>query len=159
MMKFNITKLMHGEENLKFHHEIEKELEANQVDVGNIEHMWKTTKEAILAAAKKTLGESRHKSKSWYNDKCRHAVLKRKQSRRDYIENQSAHLKEAFEAERRECKKVLQREKRKFMNELLRSTEQNYTQGNVREFFTTIKKYKQFNPMLKAIYKIKMTEY
>lgn len=48
-------------------------------------------------------------------------------------------------------KKVLQREKRKFMNELLRFTEQDYSQGNVRQFLTTIKKYKQFNPMLKGI--------
>lgn len=48
-------------------------------------------------------------------------------------------------------KKVLQREKRKFMNELLRFTEQDYSQSNVRQFLTKIKKYKQFNPMLKGI--------
>lgn len=68
-----------------------------------------------------------------------------------YIESQTTHLKEAFEAERREYKKVLQREKIKCMNELLRSTEHNYTQENLKQFFITIKKYKQFNSMLKAV--------
>jgi uncharacterized membrane-anchored protein len=71
MMKFDITKLMREEENQKYIHEIEKELEADQVGEKNIEHMWKTIKEVIIAAAKKILEKSRHKSKSWYNDKCR----------------------------------------------------------------------------------------
>jgi len=94
-MKFNITKLMHEEENQKYIPEIEKELEANQVDEENIKHMWKTTKEVIIiAAAKKTLRESRHKSKSWYNDKCRNAVFKRKESRRDYLDNQKTQMPE-----------------------------------------------------------------
>ncbi|XP_025407600.1 craniofacial development protein 2-like [Sipha flava] len=75
----------------------------------------------------------------------------RKEARHEYIEYKTTHLKKAFEAERRECKKVVQREKRKYLNELLQSTEQNFTQGKVRHFFAVIKKSKQFNPMLKAI--------
>lgn len=101
MMKFNITKLMYEEENQKYIHEIE-ELKAKQAVEENKEHMWKTTKETIIAAAKKTLGESRHKSKSWYNDKCRNAIIKRKESKRDYLDNQTTHHKEVFEAEHRE---------------------------------------------------------
>jgi Lhr-like helicase len=42
-------------------------------------------------------------------------------------------------------------ERKKKIYELLRSTEQNFTQENVRHFFAAIKKYKRFNPMLKAI--------
>jgi len=45
----------------------------------------------------------------------------------------------------------MQREKINYMNELLRDTEQDYTQGRVRNFFVKIKKYKQFNPNLKAV--------
>lgn len=37
------------------------------------------------------------------------------------------------------------------MNELLHNTEQDHTQGRVWNFFIKIKKYKQFNPNLKAI--------
>lgn len=63
-MKFNIIKPLCKEEKHKYIHEVEKELEANQVDEVNIEHMWKMTKEPIIATAKKTLVESKHKSKS-----------------------------------------------------------------------------------------------
>lgn len=96
MMKFNSTNLMHKEVNQKFIHEIEKELVANQVNEKNIEYIWKTTKEAIIAAAKKILGESRHKANSWYKDKCQNAVLKKKESRRNYIDNQTTELKGSF---------------------------------------------------------------
>ncbi|VVC36479.1 Reverse transcriptase domain [Cinara cedri] len=58
---------------------------------------------------------------------------------------------EKYEAERRACKQVMQREKRNHMNELLRETEQDHTQGRIRNFFVKIKKYKQFNPNLKAV--------
>lgn len=67
-MKFNINKFIYEEDNQKCIHEIKKELEAKQVDVKNIEYGWKMTKEAIMTTANKALGESRHKSKSWYND-------------------------------------------------------------------------------------------
>lgn len=45
----------------------------------------------------------------------------------------------------------MQREKRNYMNELLRETEQDRSQGKIRNFFVKIKKYKQFNPNLKAV--------
>lgn len=41
--------------------------------------------------------------------------------------------------------------KKNYMNELLRETEQDHTQGRIRKFFVKIKKYKQFNPNLKAV--------
>lgn len=37
------------------------------------------------------------------------------------------------------------------MNELLRETEQDRTQGKIRNFFVKIKKYKQYNSNLKAV--------
>jgi len=37
------------------------------------------------------------------------------------------------------------------MNKLLNSTEQDYSQGRVRNFFARIMKYKKYNPMLKAV--------
>lgn len=55
-MKFNINKLMCEEDNQKYIHEIEKVLEAKQVDVENIEYRWRTIKEAVMTAAKKALG-------------------------------------------------------------------------------------------------------
>jgi len=37
------------------------------------------------------------------------------------------------------------------MNEILRETEQDRTQGSIWNFFVKIKKYKKFNPKMKAV--------
>jgi len=42
-------------------------------------------------------------------------------------------------------------ERKKKLHELLRGTEQDRTQSRIWNFFTKIKKYNQFNPILKAI--------
>ncbi|KAL5239519.1 hypothetical protein ACI65C_006929, partial [Semiaphis heraclei] len=84
----------------------------------------------ITEAARKTLGEARKQANKWYNNECQNAVLKRN----DYPES-----KELFETER--CKQVIQREKRKYMNEIIYKTEQDYTQEKVRNFFTAIKRH------------------
>lgn len=39
----------------------------------------------------------------------------------------------------------------RYMNELLRNTEQDYIQGRVRTFYVVIKKHQKFNSTLKAI--------
>ncbi|KAL4082886.1 hypothetical protein QTP88_029540 [Uroleucon formosanum] len=59
--------------------------------------------------------------------------------------------KELFETERKRCKQVIQREKRKYMNEIIHNTEQDYTQGRVRNFFAAIKRHQKYNPTLKVI--------
>jgi len=56
-----------------------------------------------------------------------------------------------YEAERRACERIMQKEKRNYMNDLLRETELDHTQGRIQNFFPKIKKYKQFNPILKAV--------
>jgi len=45
----------------------------------------------------------------------------------------------------------MQREKRNYINELLRDTEQDHIQERVQNFFVQIEKYKQFNPNLKVV--------
>lgn len=49
------------------------------------------------------------------------------------------------------CKRVLQKEKRKYLSEILQEAERNFSMGSVRNFFKTIKQYKTFNPSLKTI--------
>lgn len=76
---------------------------------------------------------------------------KRNEYRQKYLRNLSAESKELFETERKRCKQIIQREKRKYMNEIIHNTEQDYTQGRVRNFFTAIKRHQKYNPTLKAI--------
>lgn len=49
------------------------------------------------------------------------------------------------------CKRVLQREKRKYLSDILQEAERNCSMGSVRNFLKTIKQYKTFNPSLKTI--------
>ncbi|KAE9525797.1 hypothetical protein AGLY_014023 [Aphis glycines] len=46
---------------------------------------------------------------------------------------------------------VTHREKRKYLNEILKEVEKNHSQGKARQFFKAIKQYKSFNPSLKII--------
>lgn len=52
---------------------------------------------------------------------------------------------ELFITEQKNCKKVLQQEKRKFTNNILQNAEDDCSQGILKNFFKTIKHFKQFN--------------
>jgi len=47
-------------------------------------------------------------------------------------------LAKNFEAERKACKLIIQKEKRNYINDLLIETEQDFTQGRIRNFFAKI---------------------
>jgi len=64
---------------------------------------------------------------------------------------QDQNTKEVYEMERRNCRHILQKEKRNFLNGLLEEAERNHLQGNSRSFFRIIKKHQQLNPSLKEI--------
>lgn len=81
---------------------------------------------------------------------CRKVVEKRKLSRDIFLMLQDQNTKEKYEIERRKCKHIIQREKRKFFNGILEEEERNRSHGNARNFFGIIKKYQHFNPSLKA---------
>ncbi|KAL4104223.1 hypothetical protein QTP88_019532 [Uroleucon formosanum] len=112
---------------------------------------WSTIKKTILEATHSTLGEPKKRENKWFNSDCRKAVQKRSEARHRYLQLKIPLSEEKYEEERRACKRVMQREKRNYMNELLRETEQDRSQGNIRNFFVKIKKYKQFYPNLKAV--------
>ena len=59
--------------------------------------------------------------------------------------------RELYTLERKNCKRIIQREKRKYLNEILKEVENNHSQGKARHFFRTIRQYKSFNPSLKII--------
>lgn len=59
-------------------------------------------------------------------------------------------MMEKYEIERRECKHIIQREKRKFLNRILEEAER-IPHGNSKNFFRIIKKHQHFNSCLNAI--------
>ncbi|XP_029340938.1 craniofacial development protein 2-like [Acyrthosiphon pisum] len=148
-LKFNIEELKDEEKRQKYITEITGKLNERQGNERKVN--WSTIKKTILEAAHSTLGEPKKRENKWFNSDCRKAVKKRSEARQRYLQLKTPLSEEKYEEERRACKRVMQREKRNYMNELLRETEQDRSQGKIRNFFVKIKKYKQFNPNLKAV--------
>ncbi|KAL4135669.1 hypothetical protein QTP88_007267 [Uroleucon formosanum] len=148
-LKFNIEELKDEEKRQKYITEITGKLNERQENERKVN--WSTIKKTILEAAHSTLGEPKKRENKWFNSDCRKAVKKRSEARQRYLQLKILLSEEKYEEERRACKRVMQREKRNYMNELLRETEQDRSQGKIRNFFVKIKKYKQFNPNLKVV--------
>jgi len=97
------------------------------------------------------VGISKSQTRKWFDAECKSAIGRRGEARQSYLRSSTPEAKELFEQERRLCKRTLQREKISYMNVLLSSTEQDYSQGMVRNFFARIRKFKKYNPTLKAV--------
>lgn len=106
---------------------------------------------AIKKVAEQVIGRLKNGKKKWYNEKCREAIEKRRMARDKYVKFNDANTKIIYEVERKNCKRVIQREKRNFLNGILQEAEKDRSKGSIRNFFRTIRQYKSFNPSFKAI--------
>ncbi|XP_025407079.1 uncharacterized protein LOC112681028 [Sipha flava] len=150
--KFNLELLRDETVRKKYESEVKKELKENSVQIEiDVDLDWEKESNAVKKAAATSIGELKRSRNTWYNDVCRIAVDKRRKARDDFIKNNTQTTKEAFIRERKICKSDLQREKRKFFNNILHTTENDHTQGRTRNFLRVIKQYKQFNPIWNAI--------
>lgn len=99
---------------------------------------WSILKKTILEAAHSALGEPKKRENKWFNSNCRKAVDKRNEACQRDLQLKTLLSEKNYEAERRSFKRIIQRDKRNYMNELLREIEQD--QGRKRNFFVKIKK-------------------
>lgn len=72
-------------------------------------------------------------------------------AREKYVKYNGAITKILYEIEKKNCKRIIQREKRNFLDGILQEAEKYRSQGSIRNFFRTTRQYKSFNPSLKAI--------
>jgi len=115
---------------------------------------WVRTSKAVKEIAMEHIGKMKYSKKKWYNEECRQTVERRRIAREKFISVDSIDniiTREIYTLERKNCKRIIQREKRKYLNEILKEAENNHSQGKARHFFRTIKQYKSFNPSLKII--------
>lgn len=117
----------------------------------DIDVHWNKVNKILMETAEQEIGLMKKKKNEWFNEVCREAVEKRKLSRDSFLMLQDQNTKEKYEIERRKCKHIIQREKRKFLNGILEEAERNRSHDNARNFFRIIKKYQHFNPSLKEI--------
>lgn len=95
--------------------------------------------------------QSKNARNEWYNKECRTAVEKLSKARESHMRNSTQTLKDVYEAERRQYKKIIQREKIKYLGMILQNTEIDHTLGRVSNFYRTIKPYQKCNPKWSAI--------
>jgi len=72
-----------------------------------------------------------------YNKIWREAIEKRPIDRISYKKSGNQSAKDIFLIERKNCKGVIQKEKRKFLNRMLEEAEKDHLQGKLRNFFKT----------------------
>ncbi|KAL4104892.1 hypothetical protein QTP88_020168 [Uroleucon formosanum] len=73
----------------------------------------------IKEVAEQSIGRMENKRNKWFNEACRRAIEKRRVMRDNYNKVGDQSTRETYEKERKNCKRVLQREKRNFLNEIL----------------------------------------
>jgi len=118
----------------EYENKVMMNLNENNVHM-NVDLDWEKVSNAVKRAAAESIGELKRSRNTWYNDVCRIAVDKRRKARDDFIKNNTQMTKEVFIRERKNCKSTLQR-KKKCLNNLLQSAENDHTQGRTRNFFS-----------------------
>ncbi|KAL5235497.1 hypothetical protein ACI65C_002907 [Semiaphis heraclei] len=136
---------------VKRQYQIEMDKTIEELTVKNEELDWEAIRKMIVRIAEQNIGVLRRSKNVWYNSKCQKAIEQRKKARGDHLRWEKDESKRIFISERKVCKKILQQEKRKFFTNILQTAEEDRSQNKIRNFFHTIKQYKQFNPICKAI--------
>jgi hypothetical protein len=72
-------------------------------------------------------------------------------ARNNYVTFNDANTKKIYGIKRKNCKRIIQREKRNFLNGILQEAEKDRSQSSIRNFFRSIRQYKSLNPNLKVI--------
>ncbi|XP_029344207.1 uncharacterized protein LOC115033855 [Acyrthosiphon pisum] len=119
-----------------------------------VEQRWKTVKQLIQEEAEKTIGKQKTKKKTWFNDICEEAIERRRNARNIWLsDTDSVEKLERFKMRQREASNILRCEKRKYLQNILKEAEQNFTSHNTRDLYKKVnflsKKYKQPEKFLK----------
>lgn len=85
----------------------------------DVEGEWNKISKAIKKVAEQVIGRLKSGKKKWYNEKCREAIDKRRMARDNYVKCNDVNTKIIYEIERKNCKRIIQREKRNFLNGIL----------------------------------------
>ncbi|KAE9522281.1 hypothetical protein AGLY_017324 [Aphis glycines] len=97
----------------------------------DIDSEWNQAINTIKEVAEQTTGKtgSKKNKEKWFNEVCRKAIEAQRLARENYNILGDQLSREKYEKERRTCKRLLQREKRSFVNEILQNAEKDRSQG------------------------------
>jgi len=120
-LPYNLERLKDDKIQQEFSVQMREHVE--NIEEENIEEEWSKISKAITKVAEQVIGRLKSGKKKWYNEKCREAIEKRRMARDNYAKFNDANRKIIYEIERKNCKRIIQREKRNFLNGILQEAE------------------------------------
>jgi len=153
--RINIEMLKDLEVKTQYQMTIDKAIE--EIDENNVELDWQAIRKTIIKVAEQNINDLKRSKNACYNSQCQKAVEKRRKARGNHLRWRTSDSQILFISERTACKKIIQQEKRKFFNNILQIAEEDRSQNRIRNFFRTIKRYKQFNPYMESYKKPRWT--
>ncbi|KAL4152896.1 hypothetical protein QTP88_000729 [Uroleucon formosanum] len=129
---------------------ISNEFNNEHIDNENddIESLWSIIRNVIRKATKKTVGKRRFMRNPWFNQLCENALQRRKQAREVWLKDiQNEEKFPKYKTRLKEVTKIIRCEKRKFIKDIVRSADQDYTNHRTRDLYKKINSLsKDFKP-------------
>lgn len=98
---------------------------------------WKEFKLKIIGKAKEIIPLTKKPKHPWWNEKCEGALEIRKKAFLDYNSHSTETTHQKFLEIRRECNKIIRQNKRRYINDQLKSIEENFRNYNTHDFYKT----------------------
>jgi len=141
--KLNLESLKGDEARRKYQEAINKNLD---VKSGHDSRTWESIKDVLQRAAEQIVEQIKNARNRWYNEECHATVNECSSARLKYMASGTQEMKGIYETQRKICKRIIQREKRKYLNRILENAENDHSLRRTRHFFRIIKQYRKFNP-------------
>lgn len=144
--RWNTNKLNNDETRAEYTQAIEFYIAQNERRGNNIGEEWDKIKSCITKAAEEKLGtKERENRKKWYNEECKTISERKRKARIKWIQTNKDREKEEYVKIRKECSRVLRKNKRVWMEEKLEFLEEESMNRNTKRFYQEIKRQKPMN--------------
>lgn len=140
LRKYNVEKMYSEGERREVETRINEELNNNSDD-NSLEEEWTHIETVMRKVADQELLEvSKRKQGGWYDKECQMSLEKRQKARIKAMTDNSEGNRSEYRKARKETKKLLRRTKRKYMENKLRTIEENFVKKELRNFYQEAKK-------------------
>uniref|UniRef100_A0A1W7R9N5 Endonuclease-reverse transcriptase HmRTE-e01 n=1 Tax=Hadrurus spadix TaxID=141984 RepID=A0A1W7R9N5_9SCOR len=129
--KIKVWRLKEPQIQARYLQEVEKM--TPRTNIGEVEEEWKMFKEEITKCAERVCGRTSGKRKEretkWWNERVKNAVKEKKEMWRIWDKNREEESRRKYEDAKRKCKRVVNEEKKKCLEELAGILEEDVSRG------------------------------
>ena len=112
-------------------------------EIKSVEEEWGQFKETMVKVAERVCGRNggrwKEKESKWWNSKVKEAVKKKKEAWKRWRQSQKERDKQRYDEEKRECKKVVRKERRKCWEEFTEELKKD-AEGNKKMLYRIVKR-------------------